>query len=542
MKKFALILLLAGLAASCDKPNNSTDNPLPVEGSSDITYQILVYSFADSNGDQIGDFRGIISKLDYLKDMGVGAIWLSPIHKSSSYHGYDVIDYESINPLFGTEADFVALLEAAHSKEIKIYLDYVINHSAKEHEWFKEARKSPDSPYRDYYIFSDNPQSDISNGRIAMIAQEGASGYDPGQWFSTGTGTTKYHSHFWTDWFADLNYGPVATCEKSPAFIAVANAADKWIKMGVDGFRLDAVKHIYHSETSFENPEFLRKFYNRCNETYKVFNKGENIYMVGEVLSAADRVAPYYRGLPTLFEFSFWWTLRDAINSGSGYWFGKNISDYRSQYNQVRRDANAAIKLSNHDENRTGSELGRSTAKEKLAACVLLTSEGDPYIYQGEELGYFGVKNNGDEYVRTPILWNENSRSAAIAGVNHKYDRNLLVKEYSVEHQANDINSVLSTYQKFGKLRTEYPALNSGTMIEHKTYNPNNSKDRAVAAWYMSYKTQNILVLHNFSGTEISLSLAEDKLDNLIGSNGAVQQTGSSGVKLGAYSTALYLQ
>lgn len=129
-------------ASACNYNKTISPDVLPEGGKSDITYQMLVYSFADSNGDQIGDFRGIINHLDYLEEMGVSAIWLSPIHKASSYHGYDVLDYDSINPLYGTEDDFKALLDAAHNKGIKIYLDYVLNHTSKNHPWFLNAKKA----------------------------------------------------------------------------------------------------------------------------------------------------------------------------------------------------------------------------------------------------------------------------------------------------------------------------------------------------------------------------------------------------------------
>ena len=153
----------------------------------DITYQLLIYSFADSDGDGMGDFRGIISKLDYLDRLGVSAIWLSPAPPAASYHGYDVKDYEALNPAYGTEEDFKALIDAAHEHGIKVYMDYVINHTSKEHPWFVEALSGEDNPYRGYYVLSNDPAADIAAGRIPMIATEGASGYDAGQWFAAVT-------------------------------------------------------------------------------------------------------------------------------------------------------------------------------------------------------------------------------------------------------------------------------------------------------------------------------------------------------------------
>ena len=154
----------------------------------DISYQLLVYSFADGNGDKVGDLPGLTRRLDYIDALGASAVWLSPIHPAASYHGYDVLDYEAVNPAFGTDADLRAFIDAAHARGIRVYLDYVLNHTGKDHPWFKSAAASEGSPYRDRYIFSEDPQADIAAGRIDQIATEGAAGYDAGQWFSTDTG------------------------------------------------------------------------------------------------------------------------------------------------------------------------------------------------------------------------------------------------------------------------------------------------------------------------------------------------------------------
>ena len=660
---FGLLSLIVSAAflVGCDK-NGTAPEPAPTPepvtpertGESGISYQLLVYSFADSDGDGCGDFRGIQSRLDYLKEMGVQALWLSPIHKASSYHGYDVLDYSSVNPDYGTEADFKSLLDAAHAKGIKIYLDYVLNHTSKNHPWFLDAKQSADSQYRDYYIFSDNPQADIRDGKIPMIATEGARGYDSGQWFSAVTGvdgklkvkftltldnsgkpstlkmdkvdevtnsgsqnsgiwlyygdasmeqfyksgakecslslefesswgvlvrtsqtqwdsykygapsgknqlsygtplalsnsnaqdillpgmtTTMYHSHFWTPYFADLNYGPVETCEQSGAFKSVCESADKWIRMGVDGFRLDAVKHIYHNANSDENPTFLKKFYDHCNATFKSTGGQGEFYMVGEQFSDAAEVAPYYKGIPALFEFSFWWRLKDCINSGNGSSFVGTIQGYQKLYSGYRSDYIEATKLSNHDEDRTGSDLGKNVDKMKLAGAVLLTAGGQPYIYQGEELGYWGSKSGGDEYVRTPIMWNADGSSLADGKLSGKVDKAMLTSSISVESQAKDENSILNVYRKFGVLRDEYKALAKGSF----DYCSAAASVSSVSAWYRSCEDQKVLVVHNFSGGNATVNLPSDKLDNAIVTNGAVKVNGTK-VTLGAYSSVVFLQ
>ncbi len=581
-------------------------------------YQLLVYSFADSNGDGIGDFNGIASKLDYLDEMGVSALWLSPIHPAMSYHGYDVKDYYSVNSEYGTEEDFKNLLAKAKAKGIDIYLDYVLNHAGKDHPWFLSAKASEDSPYRDYFIFSSDPAADISAGRLAMFPKNG---YDSGQWFScvsgsatsmkvkftltldgagkpktlkieqveeianTGSQTSgiwlyygdgkmaqfyttggstctlsldissswgvlvrtsqtqwdsykygapssnhqlvwgqeltlsntdaadillpgmnslMYHSHLWTDWFADFNYGAASTSETSPAFKDLAASADKWINMGVKGLRLDAVKHIYWSETSDENPTFLDKWYQHCNATYKSAGNTGNIYMVGEVFSEASKTFSYYKGLPSVFEFSFWWGLKDVLNNRSAGSFVNNLISWRSSYLSNRSDAVPAIKLTNHDENRAASDLGRSDAKEKQAAAILLTAEGKPFVYQGEELGYWGVKDGGDEYVRTPMKW---TKTGAVASgrLGGKVDNSMLTASISVEAQSADANSLMNVYKTFSQVRNTYPAFASGKMSAA------NISGSTILSWYMtSSDGQKVLVIHNVASSAKTLSVSGD--------------------------------
>lgn len=627
----------------------------------DISYQVLVYSFADGDGDTKGDLKGLTERLDYLDEMGVSAVWLSPIHPSSSYHGYDVLDYEAVNPTFGTDADLQAFIDAAHARGIRVYLDYVLNHTGKEHPWFRDAVSSEQSPYRDYYVFSKDPQGDIAAGRIDQIATEGAAGYDAGQWFSTDSnagatgrfrfeldwsnasaptvtvtettdapdaentdtsaggkylyygdqqmarfyteddthyhltldfdsdwgflirtsttswdgGTkfgapdnqtilelgvpftltsastaaniqfslpTMYHSHFWTAAFADLNYGKASEADASAAFKAVTEAADKWVEMGVDGFRLDAVKHIYHNAYNDENPTFLKKFYDRMNESYHARGGEGDFYMVGEMLDDAANVAPYYKGLPALFEFSFWYRLRWALQNGIGRYFVKDILEYQPAYRQYRADYIEATKLSNHDEDRAASELGRVEGRLRVACAVLLTAQGEPYIYQGEELGYWGTKSNGDEYVRTPILWDRAGRELASGSLSGKVDRQMLTESISVEAQAGEENSLLNLYRTFARLRNTYPALAEGAMTKHPVYNENNADGEAVAVWYREKDGERMFVAHNFGDQTRTLTL-DDHLGKAVGLSGeATIKRNDNGtlLTLGAYSSVVF--
>ena len=649
----AALLLLAGCKQTDPDPQPGPDPVTPVEKveSSGIIYQLLVYSFCDSNGDGIGDFAGITSKLDYLKSLGVSALWLSPIHPASSYHGYDVNDYSAVNPEYGTEADFKELVTKAHAKGIMIYLDYVLNHTSRDHPWFLDAKSSESSQYRDWYIFSSDPQADVRAGKIDMIEK---SGYNSGEWTATATGadgpqkirftltldssrkprtitatqvdqiqnsgaqdsgiwlyygdgqmeqfcsdlslsleidsawgvlvrtstdsswpqgtkyggkegasklswgvplniyassssldprdillpgmsTSWYHSMFGS-WMPDINYGPAATCEQSEPFKALCEAADKWIDMGVDGFRLDAVKHIYHNANSGENPTFLRKFYDHCNATYKARGGEGDIYMVGEQFSEADQVAPYYKGLPAFFEFAFWWRLKDAINNGVGSGFVGQIQSYRKLYAQYRSDYIEATKLSNHDEDRAGSDLQRSTDKMKLAGAVLLSCSGQPYIYQGEELGYWGTKAGGDLYVRSPMKWTKGGRVAS-AKFGGSIDNAMLTDAISVEAQEAATGSVLKVYKTFGKARAEHPALAYGDL----GYCADAAQVPQVSAWFRTGGGEKVLVVHNFGGSPASVTFSSARLEKNICSNGSVTVSGST-LKLGPYASAIFVQ
>lgn len=658
MTRKILICLCALLAiAGCNKNSDPEPGPdpqpvpVPTDGRSDISYQLLVYSFADSNGDGIGDFRGIEQKLDYLKEMGVQALWLSPIHPAASYHGYDVTDYAAVNPEYGTEADFKALVDAAHAKGIKIYLDYVLNHTSKDHPWFKNATSSADNEYRDYYMISSDPKKDVEAGKFPMMSK---SSYNSGEWSRVATGITEtekvkftltmssgkpsslkmdkveeisnpgsQNTGVWiyygdgkmeqfyqnsgvyslslelsSDWgvlirtstsdtwptgtkyggkegeamleygknvqlypssssfdpadlllpgmsqefylsvfgsyMPDLNYGAASTCENSKAFKAVTAAADKWIALGIDGFRLDAVKHIYHNSKSDENPTFLKKFYNHCNSSYKAAGHSDNFYMVGEHFSEVDEVAPYYAGMPGFFEFAFWWRLSDCLNRGEASSFAAMINGYHDKYARYRNDFVAATKLSNHDEDRAASVLGRDAGKERVAAAVLLTCAGNPYIYQGEELGYWGTKANGDEYVRAPMKWTRDGEVAA-ASLGGKVDAGMLTPSISVEAQAGDKNSILSAYRSFGKARAAYKALSRGTM------RPVAFSNAGLAIWEREYDGQKVLVVHNFTASQISYATQQYSFNNCIASCGTVTARDGK-LAVGGLSSAVYLQ
>jgi glycosidase len=589
-------------------------NPDPFDKNkrSSTTYQLLIYSFADSDGDGVGDFKGIQNKLDYLDELGVTGIWMSPAHPSDSYHAYDVTDYYDVNPQYGTMQDFENLIKAAHEKGIKIYMDYVLNHSGKGNAWFQQALADPSSKYRDYYFFSTNPSVDYRNfpmlngtgyqagewkqatsgspkititktdenvtngssswnmymwqdgagdkavkfvdkgdgtyylvmdisGKWGMLVRKymnweagskfGASGSgtitegkamdlvaDGGDMWFTGNGRYKieltnvstetlYYMGCFSDWMPDLNYGDPAKAETNPTFLDLAGSADKWINLGVDGFRLDAVKHICGGLSSFNhtaNQTLLKKWYEHCNATYQAAGHNDNIFMVAEEWDGHDTEKNYYKSLTSCFEFDYFGTLTTALNGNASNYVStvtKFISDHLAQ----RSDAITSIFMTNHDQDRAAESLGKNAAKEKQAAAMMLTTPGKPFVYQGEELGYYGTKGGGDEYVRTPILWDKAGKECAKKGVNNKVDNNMLKSDISVEGQNADANSLLNVYKTWSRLRNTYPALAEGKME-----NAGLSGGSSIAAWYMTSGSEKLLVIHNTANAEKSVKVPGD--------------------------------
>ena len=587
-------------------------NPDSFDGNkrSSTTYQLLIYSFADSNGDGIGDFKGIQDKLDYLDGLGVTGIWMSPAHPSDSYHAYDVTDYYAVNPLYGTEQDFKNLIDAAHAKGIKIYMDYVLNHSGKGNAWFKQALADPSSKYRDYYFLTPNPKADyskfpmlknttyqagewkqatsgspkltvtktteaVTNGNAAWnLYMWDASGsksvqfvdkgdgtyylvmdingtwgilvrkymsWDPGSKFgASGSGTitegqaielmpeggdmsfsgngrykvelsnvtteTLYYMGCFSDWMPDLNYGDPATADTNPTFLDLAASADKWINLGVDGFRLDAVKHICGGIASYNhssNRTLLKKWYERCNATYKAAGHSDNIFMVAEEWDGHDTEKTYYGSLTSCFEFAYFDALKQALG-GNASSYVSTVSQFIDDHKAQRADAITSIFMTNHDQDRAAEALGKNAAKEKQAAAMMLTTPGKPFVYQGEELGYYGTKGGGDEYVRTPMMWNKSGSDCAKKGPNNKVDNAMLTSSISVEAQKADANSLLNVYMTWSRLRNTYQALAEGTMTNA------NLSGSSIASWYMTAGSQKLLVIHNTAASAKDVTVKDD--------------------------------
>ncbi|MCL2098083.1 MAG: alpha-amylase family glycosyl hydrolase [Bacteroidales bacterium] len=488
MKKVHLILFLV-LAFpffwACDKENgdggNTGSTPDPIEWDGikrgNVYYEIFVRSFADANGDGIGDLKGITDKLDYLHSLGIRGIWLTPIHPSPSYHGYDVNNYKTIHPQFGTMADFDALITKANNLNIKVVLDWVVNHTCKEHQWFVQACSSTSSPYRDFYLFapSNQVQAYVQSGQVPSTTY-----YNAYEWHNVESGTTdyKYFGAF-SSWMPDIN-------PTSAVVDSLYEAAKMWLDKGVSGFRFDAVKHIYQVERSQDNLNFWQNFLGKL-KSYK-----PDVYLVGEMFDNKDGMAYFYQAFPALFNFPNWNNLEWALNNNTGKYYPKDVAECMSAFVAANPDYINVPKLSNHDEDRTMSVLNYNVNKAKIAAAVLLTMPGQPYLYYGEEIGMRGLKQTGDENVREPFLW------APKAGDGYRtswrtpmFNTDDQVTSLSV--QQADKNSLYSVYAAFIKLRNSYPALAEGSFA----YPDPSDMPNELMVYTRQKDNQRVLVIHN---------------------------------------------
>lgn len=450
-----------------------------------VTYEIFVLAFADSDGDGKGDIKGMTSKLDYLKDLGVEGIWLMPMHPSPSYHKYDVSDYYGIHPDYGTLDDFKKFIEEAHKRNIKVIMDMVINHSGSQNAWFKDARTNPNSPYRDYYVWThkDDPQTQVSGKIIA-----GDSG-NRNRWNKVEGSDYLYYSYFGGN-MPDLNFDNPKLREE------VFKIGRFWLNdVKVDGFRLDAARHIFPDDRPKDNHRWWVYFRNEMQKVNK------DVYLVGEVWAPAEVVGPYMQGLPALFNFDMGGAITKAVNTERGDSLTLNHKKIRDFYKTINPEYVDATFLTNHDQNRIMSAVNNNIDKAKMAASILLTLPGSPYLYYGEEIGMQGKKP--DQYIREPFLWDvkakDKSRPSWIAP---RYSADSSV--VPAAQQIKDKNSIFNHYKTFIQLRNTSKALTYGELELVSLSN------KELCAFVRSANDESILVLHNLSKTDVTLTLPDN--------------------------------
>lgn len=449
-----------------------------------VNYEIFVRSFADSNGDGIGDFNGVTSKLDYLKDLGVGGIWLMPIMPSPTYHKYDVADYKAVDPEYGTAEDFKKLVAEAHKRGIRILVDLILNHSGSGHPWFQEAIKGKDNPYRDYYVWAkkDSIRNQLSKKTTSLDSDNIT------QWHAVNGDTVSehYYGFFWGG-MPDMNFDNPKVRQE---FVDIGKY---WLEeMQVDGFRLDAAKHIYPTDRAEDNHAFWVWF---KEEMQKI---KPDVYLVGEVWSSAPEVAPYLKGLPALFNFDMGYAITAAVRAGQDtiqliekY---KSINDF---YLKTTSNYIDATFLKNHDQNRILSELNGDQQKARVAAAILFTLPGTPYVYYGEEIGMLGVKP--DEFIREPFLWADASDPLQTKWEEPRYSNFQTVKPLA-EQQA-DAGSLFNFYKKFINYRNGSEYLTYGTLQSSPV------KVKEIVSLIREHNGKRLLILHNISNRDITVLL-----------------------------------
>jgi alpha-amylase len=453
-----------------------------------ISYEIYVQSFADSDGDGKGDIKGMISKLDYLKDLGVGGIWLMPMSPSPSYHKYDVTDYYGIDSAYGTIDDFKKFVEEAHKRNIKVVIDMVLNHSSSRNPWFIDASKNINSPYRDYYVWTEqnDPQTKAAGNVTAGESRR------RNHWSRArgGDSTYFYYSQFGGN-MPDLNYDNPKLRQE------VFKIGRFWAEeVKVDGFRLDAARHIFPDERPQDNHWWWEYFLQEMRKINKDF------YLVGEVWAPAEVVGPYLKGIPALFNFDMGTAIIKTVNSAKGDSLVLMHNKIRNFYKSINPDYVDATFLTNHDQNRIMSSVNNDVNKAKIAAAILLTLPGSPYLYYGEEIGMQGKKP--DPLIREPFLWDVKGKDKSRATwevPKNSTDSSIIPAAV----QMKDKNSIYNHYKALMQLRNSSKALTYG---ELEAVNLSNS---ALLSYLRSAEDESVLVVHNLSASEITVVIPESQ-------------------------------
>ncbi len=436
-----------------------------------VWYSVFVRSFADSNADGIGDLKGLIGKLDYFSELGIEGIWLLPISPSPSYHKYDITNYENIDPEYGTLYDFNNLILKAHQKGIKIIIDLVLNHTSDHHHYFKASLKSKQNPYRNWYVWKNANEIPLGETLLWHLPDKGPK-------------DELYYGLFWKG-MPDLNYDNLLVRK------AAKDIATFWLNLGVDGFRLDAAMHIFPPGREDENYKWWQEFRSH------VCKINANALVIGEITDSCGYIAPFlYEGLTSAFNFELSELIIKAVLNGSHDCLADWLKGVRDIYKNIDPTSTDAIFLSNHDQERVASRLGDDRRKIKLAAAILLTLPGIPFLYYGEELGMLGQKP--DENLREPFLWKELSKDAdRTKWIDPIFSSETNVE--SLEEQKEDPSSVYYSYLELINLRNRNEGLEKGEIGIVKCEEP------TVIIFTNSYKDKTLLILHNLNDETILL-------------------------------------
>lgn len=461
-----------------------------------VVYEVFVRSFKDSDGDGRGDLAGLIEKLDYLNDgdpttdsdLGVDAIWLMPIYPSPSYHGYDVTDYDAVNPEYGTLSDLDRLVTECHRRGVKVVLDFVPNHTSSQHPWFLDAVSSPAALHRDWYVWSATDEGwtqPFGAGRT---------------WFPAGG--AYYYAVFWSG-MPDLNWRNDAVRSELSA------AAARWLARGVDGLRLDAVRYLVENGAGLQQdqPETHRALRDLASAARAT---APDAMLVGEAWADTATIATYFGStagshpegdeLPLTFDFPLADAVVRSIATGDGTAAAKALDAIATAYPAGAGDAPF---LTNHDQVRVATQLGGDGRRLRLAAAILLTLQGTPFIYYGEEIGMRNGACSSDECKRTPMAWDATGARGFTAGTPWFAPAPHFTGE-DVAAAAPDPASLLSRYRQLIRVRKSSPALSRGGTRRLGT------ASRSTLALVRSDAAENVLVVHNLGAGTVTERLTAD--------------------------------
>ncbi|MBM6668132.1 alpha-glucosidase [Lacrimispora saccharolytica] len=512
-----------------------------------VVYQIYPRSFMDSNGDGIGDINGITSRLDYLKELGVDVLWLSPVYQSpNDDNGYDISDYQAIMEEFGTMEDFDRMLEGIHARGMKLVMDLVVNHTSDEHPWFVESRKSKDNPYRDYYIW-----------------REGKDGKEPNNWGSCFSGsaweydktTDMYYLHLFSKKQPDLNWDNPKVRDE------VFQMMNWWCEKGIDGFRMDVISLIskkpglpdgyqapgaLYGDSGCANGPHVHEYLQEMNQ--KVLSHYD-LMTVGECAGVTIEEAKKYanadgRELSMVFQFE-----HVEANGPMGKWTDERVQlkDFKTTMSKWQTELEGkawnSLFLGNHDQARSVSRFGndapeyRAVSAKMLVTCLHMM-QGTPYVYQGEELGMTNcpfptledlrdiesinafhelteagkvnpedmmryIRLRGRDNARTPMQWDDGANAGFTTGtpwimVNPNYT------EINAKTEMEDPDSVFRYYQKIIGLRKKEKVMVYGT---YQLLDPDNEK---LYVYTRTLDNEKLLVICNFTEEEETYSVPEE--------------------------------
>ena len=451
-----------------------------------VFYEIFVGSFSDSNGDGVGDLRGIINRMDYLNDgddnsgvsLGVEGLWLSPIFKSGSYHKYDVNDYYAIDPAFGTEEDLTELLEICHQRNVKVILDMVINHTGTLNPWFSAftmAHRNGDTedPYYDFYTY-------YTKGEPAPA----------GRTFSQLAGTDIFYECNFSGSMPELNFDNESVRQ------AVLDVAKHYLDLGVDGFRFDAAKYIYFGDNA-KRARFWEWFIGELKAVKP------DVYTVAEVWDS-DGITDFY--YPALNCFNFTTAQTDGLiaqtaQAGDVNKYTAYVQSYLERVTALNGDAMIVPFIANHDTDRAAGYLTVASGRMQMAANLYLLSSGSPFIYYGEELGLRGSRGgaNTDANRRLKMEWGDGDTVRDPEGTTYSSTR---VSATAAEQLANG-SSLYTYYKKLIMIRKANPAICRGE------YTALAFEGTKLGGFTATYEGVTVAVLHNTGGSAVTVDLSK---------------------------------